>query len=87
VNAEKRVETAMQLIKGVFSYRAKRELGFSGEVWQRGFSDVLVADEQSLRVHQKYIEQNPVKAGLAKSPEEYRFGFTYLHKVKLTCRL
>jgi putative transposase len=31
------VEKAMQLIKGGFSYRLKREFGFQGEVWQRGF--------------------------------------------------
>jgi len=28
------VEKAMQLIKGNFSFRAKKELGFTGEVWQ-----------------------------------------------------
>ena len=31
------VEKAMQLIKGGFSFRAKKELGFSGEIWQRDF--------------------------------------------------
>jgi putative transposase len=30
------VEKAMQLIKGGFSYRAKKELGYMGEVWQPG---------------------------------------------------
>ena len=27
------IERAVQLIKGIFSYRAKRELGFNGEIW------------------------------------------------------
>ncbi len=27
----------MQLIKGGFSYRAKKELGYPGEVWQPAF--------------------------------------------------
>ena len=31
------IEKAVQLIKGVFSYRAKKELGYIGEIWQRGF--------------------------------------------------
>jgi hypothetical protein len=37
------VERAMQLVKGGFSYRAKKELGFPSEIWQRGFADEYVA--------------------------------------------
>ena len=68
------IEKAMQLIKGGFSFRAKKELGFQGEVWQRGFSDVRITDEQSFRHHRDYIEINPVRAGLANSAEEYPYG-------------
>jgi REP-associated tyrosine transposase len=59
------VEKAMQLIKGGFSFRAGKELGFRGEIWQRGFSDEIVADRQSQEQHRAYIDSNPVKAGLA----------------------
>jgi putative transposase len=76
------VEKAMQLIKGRFSFRAKKELGFSGEVWQRGFSDVRVADESSFEQHRRYIADNPVKAGLVELPEEFPFGSVYLKKRK-----
>jgi putative transposase len=30
---------AVQFIKGGFSYRAKKELGFGGEVWETTFYD------------------------------------------------
>ena len=76
------LEKAMQLIKGGFSFRAKKELGFQGEVWQRGFSDVRIADEQSFKQHQDYIDNNPVKAGLANLPEEYLAGSAHLKKRK-----
>jgi len=76
------LEKAMQLIKGGFSFRASKDLGFRGEIWQRGFSDVRVPDEQSFQQHREYIENNPVKAGLANSPEEYPFGSAYLKKRK-----
>ena len=33
------LERAVQFLKGGFSFRAKKELGSSLEVWQRGFSD------------------------------------------------
>jgi len=60
------LERAMQLIKGSFSFRANKELGFKGEIWQRGFSDVLVTDKQSFQLHRSYIDNNPVKKGLVK---------------------
>jgi putative transposase len=82
VPGELSIEKAMQLIKGGFSFRANKELGFRGEIWQRGFSDVRIVDEQSFQRHREYIDNNPVKAGVANSPEEYPYGFAYLKKRK-----
>jgi REP element-mobilizing transposase RayT len=65
------VERAVQLIKGNFSFRRKKELGLTGEVWQRGFSEVRVIDRASFLAHKEYIDQNPVKAGLAERAEDY----------------
>jgi putative transposase len=76
------LEKAMQLIKGVFSFRVNKELGFRGEIWQRGFSDVRIVDERSFQQHREYIENNPVKAGLVNSLEEYPFGSVYLKQRK-----
>ncbi|MGD0891517.1 MAG: transposase [Terracidiphilus sp.] len=76
------VEKAMQWIKGGFSFRAGRELGFRGEIWQRGFTDVVIANPESEQRHRAYIDQNPIKAGLANSAEEYPFGSAYLKKQK-----
>jgi putative transposase len=82
VPGEMSIEKAMQMIKGGFSFRAKKELGFRGEIWQRGFSDVRVVDEPSFQRHREYIDNNPVKAGVANPPEEYPYGFAYLKKRK-----
>ena len=62
------IERAMQLVKGGFSYRFRKEYGFHGEVWQRGFSEVRVNDRQTWLQYREYIAQNPVKAGLVDSP-------------------
>jgi len=78
VDGQMTVEKAMQLIKGRFSYRLKKELGYLGEVWQRGFSEVSVYDESSLKAHREYIAWNPVRAGLVNSPEEYPYCFASL---------
>jgi putative transposase len=84
VPGEMSLEKAMQLIKGSFSFRANKELGFRGEIWQRGYSDVRVLDDKSFQQHRAYIENNPVKAGLANTPNEYPFGTAYLKKQKHT---
>src|ERR1039458_3215067 len=49
------VERAMQLVKGGFSYRRlKKECGYLGEVWQRGFSETRVVCQQSFIKHREY---------------------------------
>ena len=78
VGGEMSIEKAVQFIKGGFSYRLKRECGYSGEVWQRGFSEVRVNDEDSFAKHREYIAQNPVKRGLVSEPGDYPYCFTYL---------
>jgi putative transposase len=82
VDGQMTIEKAMQFIKGRFSYRLKKELGYLGEVWQRGFSEVSVYDESSLKAHREYIAQNPAKAGLVNSSEDYPYCFTSLAKKK-----
>lgn len=76
------IERAMQLIKGRFSFRVKRECLYAGEVWQPGFSDERIKDEESFQRVREYIAQNPVKAGLVDSAEEYPYCYTYLAKKK-----
>ena len=76
------IEKAMQFLKGGFSYRLQKECGFLGEVWQRGFSEVRVEDRRSFLQHREYIAQNPVKAGLVDSPENFPFCLAYLAKRK-----
>jgi putative transposase len=82
IDGDMTIEKAMQLIKGNFSFRAKKELGLSGEIWQWGFSDVRITDEESFTRHQQYIYDNPVKAGLARSPEEYPLQLRVFQEVE-----
>jgi putative transposase len=82
VSGEMSIEKAVQFIKGGFSFRLKEELGYCGEVWQKGFSEVRVNDEDSFAKRREYIAQNPVKRGLVSEPEEYPYCFGYLAKQK-----
>ncbi len=82
VPVDSTVEKAVQFIKGGFSFRAGRELGFRGEVWQVGYSDVRILDDASFALHKRYIENNPVKRGLVTAPEEYAFSSIFLKALK-----
>ena len=76
------IEKAMQLIKGRFSYRLKKELGYPGEVWQAGFSETRADTKESVAGYREYIAQNPVRAGLVDSPGQYPYCYGHLAKKK-----
>jgi putative transposase len=65
------IERAMQLIKGGFLYRVKKELGLGLEIWERGYVDHRIRDLDDYDRHVTYIRQNPVLAHLAGTEEEY----------------
>jgi REP-associated tyrosine transposase len=67
------LERAVQFIKGGFSYRAKRELESSMEVWQRGFSDHRIRDAEDFACDVEYIFRNPVGRKLVESAAEYPY--------------
>jgi putative transposase len=80
------IEKAMQFVKGRFSRRLSKEFGYAGEVWQKGFSEVQVLGQASMEAHRRYIAENPVKAGLARSADDYAYCFRNLAKRKSEAR-
>lgn len=68
------LEKSVQLIKGGFSYRVKKELQRNYEVWQRGFTDRRLRDSAECKGIIEYIHQNPVKGKLVERAEDYAFS-------------
>lgn len=68
------LERSMQLIKGGFSFRAKRELEFCGGIWQTSFYDRRVRDAREFDAFRFYIHTNPVRRGLVQHGEEYPYS-------------
>jgi putative transposase len=68
------LERSLQLIKGGFSYRARKEIGFVGEIWEKSFYDRRVRGIEDYHSFKFYIRRNPVKRSLVESPEEYCFS-------------
>src|ERR1035437_223184 len=68
------LELAIQCLKGGFSFRAKRDLKWVGDIWVTGFSDHRIRDDEDFEIHRAYIAYNPVKAGLVERPEQYTYS-------------
>jgi putative transposase len=68
------LEQAVQRIKGGFSYRAKKELRFGGEIWERSFTNHRIRDLDDYEVHQQYIHMNPVRRRLCSVSREYFYS-------------
>ncbi len=75
--ADTRLEKALQYIKGGFSFRAKRELGFTSLIWQESFTNHRIRDIQDYLAHRQYIRENPVKRGLVESPSDYAYSSAF----------
>jgi putative transposase len=67
------LERAVGMIKGGFSHR----LASKFPVWQRGFTDHRIRDAADMEARRKYLLLNPVKAGLVKAAELYRYSSAY----------
>ncbi len=73
-DGETSLERCLQLIKGGFSYRTKREIGSGGPVWQKSFYDHRVRDADEYQRARVYIHENPVRRGLARTPSEFPYS-------------
>ena len=60
--------------KSYTAHQANRLLGHSGAFWHRDYFDRYIRDEGHLDRTIEYVESNPVKAGLASEPMEWRWS-------------
>ena len=60
-------------IKGASARSVNQLLGGSGPLWQEESFDHVLRSEESFQQKIEYIRQNPVRRGLVKTPEEYRW--------------
>jgi putative transposase len=70
------LEKAVQFIKGGFSFRVKREPDAKSklDVWSKSFNQTQILTEAKFVNCVHYIEQNPVRRGLASTPEAHPFS-------------
>jgi putative transposase len=68
------LEKALQLIKGGFSFRVKREMNSNMEIWQAGFTEHRVHGWNDYERHAAYIRDNPVNAHLVDDSVQYAYS-------------
>jgi len=70
------LEKAVQFIKGGFSFRMMREPDAKSklDVWTKSFNQTQILTETKFANCARYIEQNPVRRGIASTPEAHPFS-------------
>jgi len=68
------ISRVMQFTASSYAQYLNKNYGRTGTIWEgRHKASLIDADEYLLRC-QRYIELNPVRAGMVKRPEEYRWS-------------
>jgi REP element-mobilizing transposase RayT len=63
----------MKTLKQRFTRWYNAQNGRCGTLWEARYKSVLVEDGHAARVMSAYIDLNPVRAGMVKNPENYRW--------------
>jgi len=63
----------LKLIKGTSARSVNKLLGSSGPVWQEESFDHVLRSQESFDEKLEYLRQNPVRRGLVKRPEDYKW--------------
>jgi len=78
-------ESEIALSRGIgltnllYTQHLNRKLNRSGRVWQNRFFSCVVETDKYLWAVARYIERNPLKAGLAENAESYRWSSAKAH--------
>lgn len=63
----------LKSIQGRSAHRINEITGSQGQVWTQESFDRIVRGETDWQEKMEYVRQNPVKSGLASSPEQYKW--------------
>lgn len=70
----------MRSLKSYTAHQANKLLSRTGKFWFEDYFDRYIRDGKHYCAVVRYIEHNPVKAGLCYTPEEWRYSSTWWHQ-------
>jgi REP element-mobilizing transposase RayT len=65
--------TILKALKGTSARSVNKLSGASGTVWQEESFDHVLRSQESFEEKLEYLRQNPVRRGLVKRPEDYKW--------------
>lgn len=68
----------MHSIKSFTAQKINQFKGRKGQLWQHESFDRYIRNGRHFRAVVRYIEMNPVRAGLCERPEDWRFGSAFV---------
>ena len=71
---EKNISGCMKSIKGFSARKLNEILGRQGALWQSGFYDYILDNDEKVLSRIKYIEENPLRKGLVTTFEDYKYS-------------
>ncbi len=74
------LEKVVGLTKGRSAHRINAANNGQGRIWQPGFHDHALRDEESIEAAADYMIHNPVRAGLVANSDQYRYWDTVWHR-------
>lgn len=75
---ENLLSEVMHSIKSYTAHQANKLLGRTGRFWSVESFDRYIRNAEHFHSTAKYIEENPVKAGLCSGPEDWEFSSAFL---------
>ncbi|HUS10256.1 MAG TPA: transposase [Pyrinomonadaceae bacterium] len=77
---ENELSDILHSIKSFTAHEANNLLGRQGQFWIEEYFDRYIRNEEHFERTVKYIENNPVKAGLCLEPEHWPYGSAWFRK-------
>ena len=68
------LSSIMHSIKSFTASESNKIIGRKGKFWQEDYFDRYIRDAGHFEKAVRYIENNPVKAGLCKTPAEWKYS-------------
>jgi REP element-mobilizing transposase RayT len=76
----------MSLLKQPIAFQANRQDGVTGRFWEGRFRSERLASQEQLLAAMVYVDLNPIRAGLAETPEESVYTGVYQRIKAWRCR-
>ena len=73
------ISKAMRYVGQAYAQQFNLRHGRTGGLWQGRFKSCLVGDDRYLLTVMRYIELNPVRAGMVANPADYRWSSVHMH--------